>query len=464
MPGLFQGLEIGKRALLTHQVTLQTIGHNISNVNTPGFSRQRVRVSSSFPESTPKGAYGTGIQVDDIKHVRDLFLGRQFREANKSLGDWSYQEKSLTQIESLFNEPQDNALGSLINKFWDSWSDLSTNSDSANNRRLVVTQANQLVNGFQQLAHQLTELRESTDRDIKGMTEDVNRMTSEIARLNQQIASTELGNQTANDLRDTRDQITDELSNIIDVRVLEKSNGGSVVTMGSMVLVDGSDSLEIGTDSVNNNGVFSNKLVWKGTSVSLRNLSGQLAGLTKSRDEIIPGYLTQLNELASNIIDKVNELHRSGYGPNGTTGVNFFDPAFKTAGLMRLNQEIVTDINNIAASSTVDGDNILALSISDLRNARTMSGGTQTINDFYSSIVGNLGVETNKAVSFKDNYELLLHQIENSRQSVQGVSLDEEMSNMIRSQHAYDAAARVITSFDQALDTVINGMGIVGRQ
>lgn len=463
MAGLFQGLEIGRRALMTHQVTLQTIGHNIANVDTPGYSRQRVNVSSTWPESSPQGMIGTGVTVDDIRSIKDLFLGTQYRESQKSLGNWTYKDKALQQIESLFNEPQDSSLNDMLNEFWNSWSELSTNSDSSSNRNSVLATANQLINGFHQLANSISELRAATDSDLASLTAEVNRITSEIGQLNQHIKKAELGGERANDLRDHRDQLTDELAGIIDVNVIEKEDGGTLVAMGSMILVDGSSTLRIDANASIRDGEITHELVWSGTEVQLSNRDGQLAGLIETRDKIIPKYLDQLNELARSVVEQVNAIHETGYGLDGSTGVAFFDPAFTDASNIRVNQEITRDINRIAASQSTDGDNLLSLAISDLRNAEVTANGSMTINDFYTSMVGSLGVEAREATSFTSNYELLSNQIDSQRQSVQGVSLDEEMTNMVRSQHAYDAAARVITTMDEALDTVIRGMGVVGR-
>ena len=141
MPGLFQGLEVGKRALLSHQVTLQTIGHNIANVNSPGFTRQRVTIVATRPEHMTYGSVGTGITVTDVRHVRDVFLRGQFREANKALGEWSYKERTMTQVESIFNEPQTDSMNDLLNDFWVSWSALSTAEEatSGSSRNAIST-------------------------------------------------------------------------------------------------------------------------------------------------------------------------------------------------------------------------------------------------------------------------------------------------------------------------------------
>ncbi len=463
MAGLFQALEIGKRALLAHQTSLQTIGHNIANVDTPGYSRQRVQISATLPEQSTIGSIGTGVQVTDIRNVRDLFLGEQLRRENKSLGQWSYKEKILSQIEVYFSEPNDNTLSDLLNGFWDAWSDLSTDPSSTNYRVALVEQTNLLTNSFQQLAEHLNDLRDSIDSEVVSTVSDINRLTAEIASLNGQIRVSELGNEQANDLRDMRDQYLDELSELIDVNTIEQKNGEVLVFMGAMEIVDGTDTIEIGTEAYNDSDAVMHQVVWTTTKAEVRNVNGKLKGLLDARDEIVPGYLNELNTLASELIQQVNALHSSGYGLDGSTGLDFFDAACTDAANIKINSEIAENPERIAASASGEvGDNTIALAIQELRDQLVMENGTVSMNDFYTGLVGRLGAESNEAVSFEENYELLVQQIENSRQSVQGVSLDEELTNMVKSQHAYDAAARVITTIDEALDTVIHRMGITG--
>ncbi|MFQ5453579.1 MAG: flagellar hook-associated protein FlgK [Candidatus Zixiibacteriota bacterium] len=463
MSGLFQGLEIGRRSLLTAQMVLQTIGHNIANVNTPGYTRQRVNITSTIPDINTIGVIGTGVQVADIRHIRDLFLGTQYRQENKSLGQWKYKEKVLSEIEALFNEPNDGTLSDVLNGFWDAWSDLSNSPESTSARAAILAQSKMLTNGFHQLANQLNDLRDSIDRDMVSLTEDINLLTGEIARLNGQIKKTELGNIKANDLRDARDLLIDDLSSIIDVNSVENKNGEVTVYIGAMSIVNGSEPINIDVKINNVNGNITHSLVWEGTSINFKNTGGQLKGLLDTRDEIIPRYLDELNTLAKTLITEVNAVHNPGFGLNNSTGVDFFDVSFTDAFNIKINSEIEFDISKIASSqSGEEGDNVIALAIHDLRNKRVLNN-TNTFNDFYNSLVGGMGIESHEAKSFSANYDLLVKQIEFSRESVQGVSLDEEMVNMVKYQHAYDAAARVITTMDQALDTVINGMGLVGR-
>jgi flagellar hook-associated protein 1 FlgK len=256
----------------------------------------------------------------------------------------------------------------------------------------------------------------------------------------------------------------DELSAIVDVNTIESDNGSVRVMIGALEIVTGLDTIPIETRVINNQGKREHELVWKGTAVSIRNVNGELKGLLDARDEMVPRYLEELGQIARTLVEQVNGIHRNGFGLDGSTGANFFDPRFLDADSIRVNQDLINAPEKIAASQGGEvGDGSMALAIQNLRNSRVMVSGTTSINDYYDSLVGSLGVESHQAMSYVENYSLLVQEIENSRQSVQGVSLDEEMANMIKFQHAYDAAARVITTMDEALDVVISRMGIVGR-
>ncbi len=462
MPGLFQGLEIGRRALLTNQAALQTIGHNIANVNTPGYSRQRVNISTTLPESNTIGTFGSGVTVTDIRQIRDSFLGQQYRQQSKSLGEWSYKEKILSQVESLFNEPNDNTLSNQMNEFWNAWDDFAKKPDSST-RNQLVSQTKQMTNSFQELSGQIDKLRSSIDSDLSGYTSEINRMTGEIARLNYQIKSLEVGGATANDLRDSRDLIIDNLSLIVDVNTNQTQSGEMIVYIGAMSVVNGSNSINIESKVSNVGGKPTHKLVWEGSDFELTNTAGQLKALIESRDVIIPKYQDKLDTLAATMVEQVNSLHMSGQTANGATSITFFDPYKTSAGNIEIDSDILANQQLIISSASgSESDNTLAYDIAKLRDKNVLNNDSASLNDYYNSIIGSIGVESYEATSFTTNYDLLVQQIEFSRQSVQGVSLDEEMTNMIKFQQAYDAAARVITSMDQALDTVLS-MGVVGR-
>ncbi len=462
MSGLFQGLELGKRALLTHQMSMQTVGHNIANVDTPGYRRQRVRVSTTTPTLNALHSIGTGITATRIEQARDLFLGEQFRSDNRKLGEWTYKEKTMAQIELLIGEPNDNGLAETMDNFWGSWQSLARGD--AGSREAIVQHANLLSSGLRDLSDQLRRLQEASDVEMVELTNQVNQLTGEIARLNHNIKRQELGGGPANDLRDGRDYLVDQLSNIIDVRTHETQQGDFIVYMGSMAVVDHDSSYDIGANLVSKNGRESHELVWKGTSIEIKNVSGQLKGVMDSRDEIVPRYLDKLDDMAAALVAEVNAIHRTGFGSDGSTGFDFFDPRGTTARSIQVSSDITFQVSRIASSlSGEPGDTLIAKAIGQLQDTRLLQNNTQTLSDYYVNMVGSLGIQSQEAQTMTRNYEVLVNQIENQRMAVEGVSLDEEMANMVKYQHAYDAAARVITTMDQALDTVITRMGVVGR-
>lgn len=461
MSGLFQGLEIGKRALITHQLTMTTIGNNIANVSTPGYSRQRTVVTSAQPITTANYTIGNGVTATGIVQARDLFLTTQYRKENKSLGQWTYKEKALSQVETFFNEPNDDALGDVLSQFWTSWQDLSDDPESSAARASVISQAQKLVDAFHTINGQLQDLRASANDDVVGRVNDINQTAKEIANLNRQITASELGGQKANDLRDQRDLLIDDLSNMVDVTTTERSNGSVGVFISGLAIVENSDSFALDTKVVQGDkNSVRNEIVWKGTDTTVKITGGELKGLLDVRDTEIPKYESQLDQLASTIVTQVNALHRTGTDQSGAGGLNFFNNAYTTASTIRLESAVQNDPTLIAAGqSGAPGDNTNALAIAELGDAQVMSNNTCSMNEYYSTMVSTIGVDSEEATTFKGNSEALLQQIDNSRQSVQGVSLDEEMADMVKMQHSYDAAAKLISYIDEALSTLITEVG-----
>jgi flagellar hook-associated protein 1 FlgK len=466
MPGLFSGLEIGKKSLATQQLWLNTIGHNIANVNTPGYTRQRVMIRSADPEEHRVGLMGAGVLATDIRSVRDLFLNQQFRMERKNLGQWAAMERTMTQIDAVFKEPYADSLGDLMNDFWNSWSDLANpgNTEPAAARNAVKEKAVMMCEGFNRVYEYMHDMRVSVNEEIELIVDKVNTMTSEIAALNMKISREELVGRGANDHRDRRDYLIDQLSQYIDVNTITRKSGAVVVQVGAMTIVDEVAATPLSTVAKTNKGVAISEITWENSSKPVQNLKGELKGLTDTRDQVIPDYLDKLDELVKTLVNEVNTRHRIGYGLNGTTGVEFFESSFSSAGKISVSYDILNDVSKIAASLSGEvGDNTNALEIADIRNSLIMSEGNSTMGQFYNAIISQIGVDGDKATQFRKDHELLVEQIENARQSVQGVSLDEEMAQMIKYQHAFDAAARVITTIDEALEQVIMRMGIVGR-
>ncbi|MCX6831026.1 MAG: flagellar hook-associated protein FlgK [candidate division Zixibacteria bacterium] len=458
MPGLFSGLEIGKRALMAQQLAMNTASHNIANSTTPGYSRQRVSLVASYPADTPQGSVGTGVLADSVRHIRDLFLTEQYRGANSNQTQWETTHKTLSQIESFFNEPSDTGLAQSISDFWNAWENLATNPTA---RSTVIEKTKVLVNGLKQYATQLNDLQASLDSEITNRVQQINQLGGQIAAINKQIVGAELAGDKANDLRDKRDLLVDNLSVLTQVRTIERPNGSLTVLLGSMALVDGSDSLGIATKIEQSGHSTVTRAVWENTNFDIEFSGGELHALQQLRDKSLPEYQDGLDTLAKTIVEQVNTIHRGGVGATGSTGINFFSQFNTTAMTISLNTEIENDPNLIAASlSGEPGDTRNAQAISELRSSAVLSDNSVTISEFYAGLVGTLGIKTQEASNLKDNYNLLATQMDNAKQSVQGVSIDEEMTNMMKYQRAYEASARMITYIDSALETIISGMGV----
>ncbi|MCK4858695.1 MAG: flagellar hook-associated protein FlgK [candidate division Zixibacteria bacterium] len=443
MYGLSNTLELGKRALMSQQLAMSTTGHNIANVNTPGYSRQRVEITSSYPVSLPQGIMGTGVMVGNITHIRDIFLTAQYRRENGHLQRWTMTHKSLSRIESFLNEPGETGLNQLLNDFFNAWENLTAYPDA---RTAVIEKAKVLVNALHEQAAQLADMKRSINQEISNCTEQINVLASQIAATNRQIISSELGGQKANDLRDRRDYLIDELSTLTEVRTIHKENGSVTALLGSMSLVDGADYLRIVTETESSGSDIVSVAYWENTRFSIEFTGGQLLVLQEFRDRLIPEYQQGLDNLAETLITQVNTIHAAGIGADGSTGVNFFDPLQTKAMTITINVEIDSNVNLIAASlSGEPGDIRNAQAIGDLRHSRVMMSDSMTMNEFYADMVASLGIKVQESSNLKVNYELLVTQVENARESIQGVSIDEEMANLVKYQRAYEAAARIIT-------------------
>jgi len=467
---LFQGLEIGKKALMAHQASMNTASHNIANVETEGFARQRTVLTSAVAVRTSYGVMGLGVDISSVERIRDEFACKRWREENQGLGKWSSRYTKLEQIESYFNEPEETSLGAVLDEFWAAWEELASQPQAAENRTVLVEQTALMTNSFHQLYNQLTELRKAVNDEIETKVNEINNFGREIASINSRINQLELAGQSANDLRDQRDLLIDKLSNYVDVTVRENDRGNVTVYIDSMGFVDAGDYWQLDVEKASEDEIAAVSVKWKSTEIELDFDTGEMSSLFEMRDEILPDYIDKVNDLARTIVRKVNEQHLGGYGledSTGTapTGYNFFDPGGITAGTISLNTEIENDHNLIAASTSGEvGDGTNALAIADLLStANIMDNNTTSIDEFYRQIIGTIGIQVMEAEDQQENYELLVQQLENAKQAVQGVSLDEEMANLVKFQHAYDAAARIITFIDEALETLINGTGVVGR-
>lgn len=482
MRSTFFGLNIGYKALQAQQRALDVTSHNIANANTQGYTRQDVIMSASKPIKVLQGYVGTGVDIVEFRRIRDGFLDNQIRTENKALGEWEVRSDILSKLEVVFNEPSEEAgLRSVMDQYWEAWQQLTKNPESSAVRANVVQRGITLVDTFNHMDRLFHELQVDINKSISIRVDEVNSIGRQVRDLNEQIIKAEAAGQKANDLRDKRDLLMEQLSKIVDVDVVEDEFGAVNVSVGGYTLVSRGylAELRFTDDDINPTNA---KLEWvdpmSGNVLGpARVKSGMLKGFIDMRDEVIGGsngYISKIGELAAGIAQEVNNLHRQGRDLNGDLGEDFFvtkDPLNPTfsAGNIAVNQNIVNDTNKIAASKNnlpdpvIEGDNTNALAIAQLKNKKTMNGGVASFDDFYRSAVGKLGVQSQEAERMVNNQSLLVDQLQNKREGISGVSLDEEMTNMIKFQHAYSAAARIINTMDEMLEVIVNRLGMVGR-
>lgn len=524
MRSTFHGLEVAKRSLFTHQTALNTTAHNLANANTIGYSRQRVNMVATRPLEMPgmmrsniPGQLGTGVEFDSIRRVRDTFLDFQFRRENQLLGEWEIRDATLRTIEGIINEPSEHGIQSAMNRFWDAWEALNRDPKLLSARVAVLGEALSMVETFNHAGRSLNNLMNDLDASIAIKISEANNIIQNIAHLNYQIRRIEGLGDNANDFRDQRDLLVDQLSKIVDVQVEELADGTyNIVVAGGIQVVNGDNAVLLENDHANNavSGELAGYVKAKEDVTFVRNqlnalvntlITGEVtvtlpAGYVAARDLVAASDVTLADGTmipagetipAGSVIETdfeivvkgFNGLHELGYGLDepATAGIPFFvsDGETFTIDNIRVNPEIVKDTNKIAASGqyeTVDGRNIpikgnsdIAHALAGLRdkvftfpeNLTALKEGTT--DDFFRAVVGDLGVKAADATRTKQNQQDIVYSIDMRRQSVSGVSLDEEMADLIRFQHAYNAAARNVTVVDEILDRVINHMGIVGR-
>ena len=463
MPGLTNILSIARRALSAQQSALNVTGHNIANANTPGFSRQRVDMETSLPLDLSPGQVGTGVQITGIRRIRDQWIDAQFRAENGSFGRWEYAEQVFRQIEDLFGEPGETGLNEMLGKFWNTWEDLANTPESSSARVAVQQRGITLTHAFNRLDARLRTLQEDLNTSIEAKGTQINAIAKQIAELNVRIVSVSAQGDHANDAQDERDRLIDTLSKLVNITTGEHADGTITIAIGGRVLVGRDVAAELTTTIRSSGQGGLRDVVWKSDEAdpsrmtSVRITNGELGGILDVRDSKIPDYLDQLNTLASHLTQEINTLHRSGYGIEGGTGMNFFEENVSGAGDMALSPDILNDPGQIAASSDGSpGDNSNALAIAELRHRLTMNGGTTTFGDHYSSLIATIGVQSQEAQLMRGNRQLLTEQLENERRSVSGVSLDEEMTDLIKYQHAYAAAARLVTTMNDLMQTILD--------
>lgn len=469
------GFNTAVKGLLASQRSLYINNHNINNINTKGYSRQQGAQRATTPYDLPGiGFLGTGTEIYDISRVRNSYLDFKYWNENAPMGEWETKMNHLSEIEKLFGEPSKSSFRQYLDDFFQALTHMSTNPSDPSYREPVRENALAFTKHINESAKRLEELRMETKVSIGNSVKKLNSIANQIASLNRQIYSNEIDGRQANDLRDRRDLLVDELSKIANVKVNESDDGKFRVSISGVSLVDHTHVSEINIKTKSDSGEIT--IEWgNGSPVNFR--SGELKGLLdlysgdgeNNTYRGIPYYQNRLDQFAEKFAEKFNQKHGEGYGVNGESGMDFFKlNGDKPAATITLSDKILEDLDNIAAGKEPghpeDNRNLLEL-IKLRENREFFTGGVSqgTPDDFIKSIISNLAVDSMQGERMYSSQNIMLKNIQSKRDSVSGVSYDEEMADMVKFQHAYIASARMITTLDTILDVTINRLGLVGR-
>ncbi len=566
--GLNNTLNTSRLSLMSQQANIDIIGHNVANVNTPGYSRQVGIVQATPPLADALGMRGTGVMTTRIMNLYDRFVGMQLNIENSNKGMWDARSSSLVDLERTFNETSDYGLLPVMGEFWNAWEDLANNPEGVAQRVSVVEKSKILTATLNSMNEDLLTQKRILGQSLEAGVQQLNNLTAQVADLNQTISENEMLGNDANDLRDRRNNLLSQIAEMIDINYFENERSQvTVLSANGKSLVQGNDSYDLRVDFDPLTG--DPQIVWHNDSYPMNETmqSGKLRGWLDGWNDL-KGAHNDLKELASALIFHVNQQHVQGYDLAGEAGTQFFEHAIMTSegmgnqgdGILmfdaasgidgidwenlqnyddfeiRFNadypgpptatgnefsiintstgetvapdnintsgtdeisiefnggyfvkisysggtsprsgdtfslsfrdnaartvgvNEALSDPVKVAASDNpleVPGNNGAALKIAQLQHALTMSSNSSSFNEFYSSVVGKVGSLAQMAKNNGEHSALVAEQLQLKQESVSGVSIDEEMTNLIRFQQAYSASARIISKVDELLDNII---------
>lgn len=623
MGSTFSGIELGKRSIMAHTDAISTAGHNISNANTEGYSRQRVQLKEFDPLYRPDlerperaGMIGQGIDVQSITRIRDEMLDQRITAQQNQESYWDTRSKYYTMIEQIYNEPDEVSVRSNMDKFWESWQELSVNPESQAARQAVVTRGESLSDSIKSKWENLMGVGSLINSDIDSTVKQIKSYANQIAAVNSEIVRSRGIGDNPNDLLDRRDLLVDKLSKLANITTDRRDPDEFMVHLDGKVLVQGGVARNFDLVSLTDNNGYE-KLVWADTREDASVSGGTLGALIELRDVDVRNEIQSLNTMTMNFSDLVNDVHRNAYGANNVTGLDFFtqhsfvenvngnfdrngdgvldhsyifrftgtttlnpqeqigfegvmtfsgpsgnvqvpyhptdtvetvinrindsngevkayldrnnnlvlkgttaqnvenpdfvirhvedsgffltgysgilaasgadgaydfaradavdslagaqfavSPVLNPAGYIEVNGVIKNDVKSVAAAFRDDsgnvnaGDGRAAVEIASIRNTKVMIGHERTLDDYFADSVTNVGLKGEQAENNLKSHMAIMNDLRTMRDSISGVNIDEELSDIIKFQHGYNAAAKFVTIWDSLIDTVINRLGV----
>ena len=631
MGSTFGSIELGKRSLMAHSQAIHTSGHNISNADVEGYSRQRVELKAFDPlyrpdlsrEETP-GQIGQGVTVESINRVRDEMLDKRIVAQSNQESYWDTRSKYYVMLEQIYNEPDEISIRTTMDKFWESWQELSLNPESTANRQAIVERGKSLINSIRNRDTALVGVANIINSDIEATVEQFNDIARQIAGLNKEITQSKAMGDNPNDLLDRRDLLVEKLSKIANITTEYRDPDEYEVHVNGKILVQGNIARSFTVEPVLDNYGYS-RVVWSDTKDEIDVKGGSLGALIELRDVDIRHEIQSLNTMTMNFADLVNDVHRNAVGSNNVTGLDFFiqrpfventvgnydsdgdgiedksyifrftgtnalnpqeqiglegqmilsgpkgnitveyhptdrvedvinrindsngevkayldrnnklvlkattaedkyNPDFvirhvEDSGLfltgysgilaasgeegaydynqadavnalvgvgaeaeraaqfavspvenpstyVEINERIRNDVKNVAAGfadhngAVSNGDGRAAVEIAAIRNTKIMIGHERTFDDYFADSVTQVGLMGEQAETNAMSQHAVMDDLRSLRDSISGVNIDEELADIMKFQHGYNAAAKYVTVIDQMLDTVINRLKV----
>lgn len=460
-------LNVARNALSSYQLAIDVTGGNIANVSTPGYSRQRVVLAAKGNVIADAMSAQISVEVKSIERIFDTFTELQVTEQKQKVGFSETKNNHLQRVEVIFDEVSGNKINDIFAQFWNAWSELSVNPSGQVERDAVLAASQTLAATINSYGEQIYDIQKNIDKAMEYTVAEINSLAEKIASINKQISMISVSSGEANLLLDERAGLLREFSYQVDCHFLENANGSI-----NIYLPDGTAVVE--------GEIFRRLALVKGSSCNFRevvleenphhnlnttlsaNAKGVLGAHISVRDNILTEYMNKMDDFAKAFMDGVNEIHTSAYDSDGNRGVPFFvlkkSDTTAYARNITVNRTLISSSEKIAASATVTGDGKKAAEMVTLKDKLLMNDGTATLGEYYSSLVGQIGRNVATAMRNADYENTILQQLTNQRESISGVSLEEEMMNLVKFQLAYSAAGKLCQVADDLMESLLESV------
>jgi flagellar hook-associated protein 1 FlgK len=481
----FSALSVGLSGLEAQQAAENTVGQNVANANTPGYDDETVQLGA-LPASQTIGVYtngkgpGDGVAVDGIERLTDSYLQSQSYTEQGNQGILTAQQSGLQAVQQNFPEPSGNGISSQLTQYWQDWSTLANDPSDSSAQATVVQDGSTLASSLNQTSSALSTLSQQTVQGIKLTLTQVNQEASQIASLNQSIAQGTASTSSVDELEDQRDQLVSQLSNQLGVTVTNNPDGTVNVNSGSESIVSGNSSQSL---SLSTSGP-PYSLVWSNDQTTYQPSSGEVAGMLDVVNNYVPSYQQNLDQTAQSLMGSVNYLMSTGYDQAGNQGAPFF--LGTGASNIEVNPALVANPDDIGAnaaplpagSSATNEDGTVAAEVGELPNSQTVTmsvpaggwaqgasasawtGATTTTGTeadvVYNQLVTGIGQATSSVNNQLTDQQTITTNVNSALQSATGVNTDQELTNMVMYQNAYEASAKFISTVDATLQSLIS--------